>query len=80
MMTMERKKMISAKMKSKKDEYSMGGSREKIRSCAVSLVRDIVSRNNLGYKVKVDGEWYELAVHVCEPPDTDDTIVDSDEI
>lgn len=38
----------------------------------------IINRNFYGYKVKIDGEWYELSVHACEPVDTDKSIVDAD--
>ena len=37
----------------------------------------VIGRNFCGYKVRIDGEWYELSVHACEPVDTDKAIVDS---
>ena len=38
----------------------------------------VISRNFCGYRVRIDGEWYELSVHACEPVDTDKSITDAE--
>ena len=42
------------------------------------ITAKVIGRNFCGFKVRIDGEWYELSVHACEPVDTDKSLVDAD--
>lgn len=44
--------------------------------CSKTIIENIVARNYQGYKVKVNGEWFEINVCACEPPDCDGPITD----
>lgn len=48
-----------------------------IRTHAVPLIERIIERNMLGYRVKVRGEWFEISVTPCEPPDTYSDLLDA---
>lgn len=45
----------------------------------MTVIRDVSVRGR-GYKVRVNGGWYEVSVTHCEPPDTEGDIVDSETI
>lgn len=47
-------------------------------TCAQTVIKNIVARNYQGYKVKVNGEWFEINVCACEPPDCEGPITDVD--
>lgn len=46
-----------------------------IRSVVPAVTRHLISRGR-GYIVNVDGEWYEIDVIACEPPDSEDPVQD----
>lgn len=45
--------------------------------CLFTVVQRINERNGVGYRIKVRGEWYEVSVTACEPPDCDSDITDA---
>jgi hypothetical protein len=45
----------------------------------MTVIKDINERGR-GYRIRIDGEWYEVSVTHCEPPDTEGDIVDSETI
>ena len=38
---------------------------------ALYLIEDMAPRNR-GYRIKYNGEWFNVSVTPCEPPDVDD--------
>lgn len=47
-----------------------------VKSAVPAITRHIIARGK-GYVVKVGGDWYELSVTACEPPDSEDPLQDA---
>lgn len=66
------------RMKATKERTMMKNDAADLLKCSRTIIENIVARNYQGYKVKVNGEWFEINVCACEPPDCEGPITDVD--